>query len=272
MLTDNYKITSLGHECITNILSSKYSISLEEAAEVVKQLSFSEYNSLLEASADIPSPSGQSNISPTSSAGSSSGTAANSGSSGLGGATAAGAIPWKGTGVPVQQGMAVGIKDPKTGLVMPHQVTKTDGQGGATVTDPTTGKISTYNEKDLLALGKSKGMANPMQKTTNAITGLVQSHDYGDKELNRILELAGLKEDGSSGGCGAGATAGATVSGNIATVAVPLGAVKKRKLAKEKSDSTVSGKIDPNAASGELAQKLSDRKMKSATRHHNGIR
>lgn len=273
MLSDHHKIKSLGYADIVEVLSTRYQISLAEAAEVVKDLTFSEYNALLEASADIPSPSGQATISPQPSTGTSSGKDAS--------------VQWAGKGTPVQQGMAVGIKDQQTGLVTPHQVTKTDGQGGVTVTDPKTGQAATYNEQDLQPLiskpGQSqpstqnpnqKGIANPMPQTSAALGSLMQSHDYGDQELTRILELAGLKEDGSGGCSGAGGMGGgATTAGNIASASAPIGSLKKRyKQAEESSDKTVSGKIDPKGSSNELAQKLADRKMKSATRHHNGIR
>ena len=267
MLSDHHKIKSLGYADIVEVLSTRYQITLAEAAEVAKRLTFAEYNTLLEASADIPSPSGQRAISPQASTGT---TGTSNGTS----------VQWAGVGTPVQQGMEVGIADRQTGQVMPHQVAKTDGQGGVTVTNPVTGQTETYNEKDLTPLASkndaarssnsSPKIANQMPKTTAAISNLMQSHDYDDKELNRILELAGLVEDGSAGGCAAG---GSTTAGNIASAAAPIGSLKKRyKQAEETSDKTVSGKIDPNGASNELAQKLADRKMKSATRHHNGIR
>jgi hypothetical protein len=170
------------------------------------------------------------------------------------------------------------------GNLIKQEVSKINGMGEISIRNPQTGKETLYTMDDLEQFTKLPmaarnsahgGVQNPAPRTSAAIQNLMQSEDHSKQELTRILELAGLKEDGSGGGCSAGgmATTGATVAGNIATVAQPLGKVKKRyKGAEESSDSTVSGKIDPNAATGALAQGLADRKLKSATRKHNGIR
>jgi len=280
-LTDNYKITSLAYEDVIPQFAKRYMLTIEEAKEVVKNLSFSEYASLLKEAIVPPSQQtpGQTQVNQP---GQTTGTTGPS--SGV-------KVSYAGQGTPIQTGMQVGIKNPKTGLNMPNEVVKYDMTTKAvTVKDPTTGQQQTYNEKDLLPLaadgqttapqqntGGSSG--NPMPRTTSALQGLMQSYDYGDKEIKRIRELAGIKEDGSGGGCGAGGMAGGgtTTAGNIAGVAQPLGKIKKRQPQHEeirtpdpKRNVSIQGKIDPNAATGELSTNLANRKMKTASRKNNG--
>jgi hypothetical protein len=309
MLTNNHKITSLAYEDIVSQLSEKYEITPEVARTVVKDLSFLEYNSLLEQNGgpaigtvkpgmypqvqqvsqtassdtlkrkqkelaadiedvkteDIIPPSEQTPGNPQ----------VNSPSSQQQGSTQ---VNWAGNDTPIQQGMQVGLKDPQTGMAMPHEVVQVDpSTKGVILKDPQTGQQQSYNQGDLVPIASNSNSSNTnSQSSTQPVVPtsgqqLNQSFDHGDNEIKRILELAGIKENGS-GGCSAGGMAsGATTAGNIASVAAPLGKIKKRTpQAEESGNGTIHGKIDPNAATGELSRRLADAKMKTASRKNNG--
>lgn len=276
MLTNNYTITSLAHDDMLKVIADQYGISISEASEVVKQLSFKEYNTLLEANGDranIPSPSGiapiggdpaskTQNITP-------SGTQTTPGS--------ANSIPPtnKNTVVTFNAGDKVSSTD-ASGKALDYEVVSQDNsKGTAVVRDTVSGQEQTHNLQDLTPTDKtaihtgqpkparSNGqIQNPFQQALSAATQLTQSATYDDKELTRILELAGIKETASCGSTGAG---------SIASIAQPMGTVQKRhKQVEVVTDKTIQGKIDPNAATGELSRRLADRKMKTASRKNNG--
>lgn len=276
MLTNNYKITALAHDDILAIIAEKYDISLTEAADVVKQLSFKEYNFLIEANGDranIPSPSGiapiggdpaskTQNITPT------------------GTQTAPGTINGmpsvnKNTTIVFNPGDKVSTTDANGAIVDYEVVSQDNNAGTAIVRNAQTGQEQTHNLQDLKPADKNTiqsgqpkpvqnngQVQNPFQQALGAATQLTQSATYDEKELTRILELAGIKET---------ASCGATSAGGIATIAQPMGSMQKRyKQAEEVTDKTIHGKIDPNAATGELSRRLVDRKMKTASRKNNG--
>lgn len=291
MISNNYKIDSILYEDTIKVICEKYNINLDEANELIKNLSFTEYYQLITEAVIPPSQQipgapqvNKSNqpISPTGSVG------PQPGNQPIGNLQ----------GSAMQPGQTVGIKNDQ-GQIVPHQISNVDNSGNATVIDPKTGEQTTHDMTELHSIlgqagnendgtdqsynsNSSPDLSHPMPRTAGALNSLMQSVDYGDKELQRLRELAGINEDASGGGCSAGGMSsgsnGATVAGNIASVAKPLGQIRKRnqsqteeiKTTSDKHNVSIHGKIDPRGASGELSRRLADANMKTATRKNNG--
>ena len=255
MLTNNYKIVTLGYEDAIKKLSEQQNISLEEAKGMVSQMSFLDYHSLLEANITVTPPSGQT-ISPTTQPTQTSTSTSQNGQPTMG---------WAGKGTPIQQGMTVGVKN-QQGMPVPGQVTQVDaGANGVKVKDPTTGQEQWQNQDELqpfMASSQSNGNTGSVQTAPTAQSPVQEE----ENELRRILELAGIKENCSAGATGAGA---------IAIAPAAMGGVKKRQSTEEEIDKhvtpkTIVGDTKPNQATGALSSNLAAKNKHTASRSNNG--
>ncbi len=266
MLSNNSKITELMYESPAAIYARLNGVTLNEAEDKVKTLSFAEYHSLVEASADITPPSGKT-IAPTSFRSSAAGqgqdtvqsTSSPSSTSNI-------KASWPGGDAPIEQGMTVGLKGPNN-VPVPGEVTQVDGPArGVKVKNPTTGQEEWYSNDDI-----NPFMANGTAPQTPA-TAPQQPQVAEDLELSRMLHLAGIKENCSGGATGAGA---------IAIAPAAMGSMKKRQgvdeaPAKEYTPKepakTIVGDTKPHQASGELSANLAVRGKKTASRTNNGFK
>jgi hypothetical protein len=215
-------------------------IGLTEARLLISQMSFKQYRDLSEASADIVPPSGKP-LSPT----------------GPGGAPPAAANP------PGQQSQPAATAPAPAAPATPQG--KADPRG-VQVRNPVTGKMEWMQPSNAMA-GKVPGQpAQPGMPPASA------QQMAEDKDLARMRQLAGIKEDGSCGGTGAGA---------IAIAPMPMGGVKRRQPTNEQqpkeytakeAPKTIVGDTKPGQASGELSANLAVRGKKSASRIHNGFK
>ena len=98
------------------------------------------------------------------------------------------------------------------------------------------------------------------------------AEDGENKDLARLKQLAGIKENCSSGATGAG---------SIAVAPAAMGTMQKRKPPVEESPSlehqdigrkSVVGDTKPNQATGKLSANLAARNKKTASRTDNGLR
>lgn len=203
----------------------------------------------------IPAPSGQT-IAPTGT------TGTNQQSSGLNGG---GAKSWPGKGSPLEVGMTVGLKGPN-GLPVPGQISQVDAAAkGVKVKNPTTGQDEWMNNDTLMPF-MTNGQQPPITDQG------IQQPSIQENDLQRLRELAGIKENCS---------AGATGAGSIAIANVPMGGMKKRQhteedLKKEYTRTgppkTIIGDTKPAQASGELSATLAANGKKTASRKNAGMR
>ena len=106
-----------------------------------------------------------------------------------------------------------------------------------------------------------------------AVPGQVQQQAVAeDKEIARMRELAGIKENCSAGATGAGA---------IAIAPTAMGNTKRREVTTEQkpveyerteAPKTIVGDTKPAQASGKLSADLAARGKKTASRNKNGLR
>ena len=110
------------------------------------------------------------------------------------------------------------------------------------------------------------------QPGAQAAAGLQAQAVSEDKALARMRQLAGIKEDGSSG---------ASCAGGIAVAPMPMGGVKRRQPTNEQqpkeytakeAPKTIVGDTKPGQASGELSANLAVRGKKTASRTNNGFK
>lgn len=208
-------------------------------------MSFSEYHKLSEAGANITPPSGQT-ISP-------SGPSQQKAPAAQNGPQQTKSV-WPGKGAPVEVGMTVGLKGPN-GLPVPGTVSQVDASAkGVKVRNPTTGQEEWSNMDTLEPFMAQQGSGNQSQQI----------------DLQRLQELAGIKENCSGGATGAGA---------IAIAPAPTGKVKRRQETSEQAPveytpkeapKTIVGDTKPNQASGKLSADLAARGKKTASRINNG--
>jgi len=241
-LQNNLKIESLINENIFKKVAHQKNIPIDEAYEFIKTLSFSSYCELLETmnEDDITPPSGQP-IGPSGSTGPSAQPSANSTNNQPNNQS----MSWNGKD-PISNGMTVGLKNAQTGQMTPGVVTRIDNNAkGVMVKDPTTNQEQWQNMQNISPFEQNQEMQNE------------------NTELQRLKELAGIQETCS---------AGATGAGSVAAGATAIGQVKRRmpKPAEESGNGTVYGKIDPNAATGELSRRLADAGKKTASRKNCG--
>lgn len=237
------------HKIIVEGFADVKGISFDEAKKVISEMSFSEYHKLSEAGANITPPSGQT-ITP-------SGSSAQKQPAAQGSPQQVKSV-WPGKGSPVEVGMTVGLKGPN-GLPVPGTISQVDtGAKGVKVKNPTTGQEEWSNMDTLepfMAQNQPGVQQPPAQQQT---------------DLQRLRELAGIKENCSGGATGAGA---------IAIAPAPMGKVKRRQETTEQAPveytpkgppKTIVGDTKPNQASGKLSADLAVRGKKTASRINNG--
>lgn len=223
-------------------LADARNIGLSEARMLISQMSFNEYRSLDEASADIIPPSGKP-LSP----------------SGPGGAPPAATTPGQQSSPPPagSQPAAAGPTPVKTPPTDPR---------GVQVRNPQTGKMEWMKPTTPAQPGQAA------QPGAQAAAGLQAQAVSEDKALARMRQLAGIKEDGSSG---------ASCAGGIAVAPMPMGGVKRRQPTNEQqpkeytakeAPKTIVGDTKPGQASGELSANLAVRGKKTASRTNNGFK
>lgn len=242
---------SIMHSFKIEDFAENRNITLTEAKELLSKMSFAEYHRVLEASADIVPPSGNT-IGP-------SGTTQST-------ATGSAKATWSGKG-PINVGMTVGLKGPN-GMPVPGEVSQVDaGARGVKVKNPTTGQDEWMN-MDMLQTFQAADSGAPTNTAPGTQPPTQESED--NNQLARLRELAGIRENCSGGATGAGSIAGA---------AMPMGQVKKRQPAEEaltteytpkSSAKTIVGDTKPAQASGKLSADLAASGKVSASRINNG--
>ena len=177
MIRHDRIINSLIHGDMVHKLADARNIGLSEARMLISQMSFNEYRSLDEASADIIPPSGKP-LSP----------------SGPGGAPPAATTPGQQSSPPPagSQPAAAGPTPVKTPPTDPR---------GVQVRNPQTGKMEWMKPTTPAQPGQAA------QPGAQAAAGLQAQAVSEDKALARMRQLAGIKEDGSSGASCAGGIA-----------------------------------------------------------------
>lgn len=189
MLRHSPKILDLMYESAIIHLVNTKCITLQESRQEIAQMSFMQYLKLLEASANITPPSGQTiGPSSTSSAPAQSGTQATQNKTPQT-APAKAQIMWNGPGSPIEQGMTVGLKGPG-GLPVAGEITQVDlNAKGVKVKNPTTGQEEWHGNDDLQQFvgGNTKPGATPQA------SGLQQQQMAED--IARMRQLANIGED-----------------------------------------------------------------------------
>jgi hypothetical protein len=164
---------------------------------------------------------------------------------------------WAGKGSPTQVGMTVGLKGPD-GLPVPGEISQVDTAAkGVKVRNPTTGQEEWTNIDALEPFDMQQNQpGQPNQPTME------------EKDLQRLRQLAGIRENCSAGATGAGA---------IAVAPAAMGSVKRRQPTEEqkkeytaKTAKTIVGDTKPSQASGELSATLAANGRKTASRINNG--
>lgn len=252
MLSNNPKITELAHDDAVEKLSKIAGISLQEAKCAISEMSFKQYLSLLEASANITPPSGQT-ISP--SANSIAPTSRPTANQQAATAPAKVKNMWAGQGSPIEQGMTVGLQDP-SGKSVPGEITQVDmSANGVKVKNPTTGQEEWHSNDNLQTFSDNAPGQSQMAE-----------------DIARMRKLAGISED---------ASCGATGAGGIASAPATMGKMHKRKDVDESpslehpvcGNKTVVGATGPQASSiGRLSANLAARNKKTASRTNNGFK
>jgi len=242
---------------LASIVAENRNIDIAQAKKVISEMSFAEYHKLVEASADIAPPSGQT-ISPQS------GTPQQAASG-----PQQGPKTWAGKGAPLEPGMTVGLKG-QGGAPVPGQVSNVNmAQGGVQVKNPTTGQDEWMNIDDLEPFMAQGGTNHQIgQQQQPGVTQPTQE----EAELNRMKTLAGIGENCSGGATGAGA---------IAMAPSAMGGVKRRQPTNEQPapeytpdgpPKTIIGDTKPNQASGLLSSNLAVRGKRTASRTNNGFK
>lgn len=240
------------NDIIVSSIAESRNITEADARTLVSSMSFMEYHAVSEAV--ITPPSGQT-ITPSSTATAQKTQKTTSPPSQI-------KSLWPGQGAPVEVGMTVGIKG-ENGLPMPGTVSQVDmTANGVKVKNPTTGKTEWMNTDGLEPfMAAQDGTPQPGQTVQPS------------EDIQRLRELAGIKENCSAGASGAGA---------IAIAPMPMGKMKKRQETNEEVPKkeytpkgpakTIVGDTKPNQASGELSANLAVRGKKTASRSNNGFK
>lgn len=265
MIKDDLNIRALMYRDLVDYLSESREINITEARNIISELSFINYCSLME---EIIPPSGQ----PIGPVGSSTGVSTNSSQATNSPTQAPNNIKsiWPGKGAPVEVGMTVGLKGPN-GLPVPGQISQVDlASKGVKIKNPTTGQDEWANMDSLepfMAASNQNNSTVP-QNSQNITTEEFQQSE----QLRRLKELAGIKENCSSG---------ATSSSAIAISPTSMSGVKKRQSTDEEikkeyvpkeAAKTIIGDTKPHQASGELSSNLAVRGKKTASRNNNGFK
>ena len=250
MIKNDLEITSMMYGDVVKQIAEQKGIGLTEARMELAQMSFSQYNNLIN-EANITPPSGNT-IGPAAQ------TSAPKSAQAAKGPSQIKAI-WPGSGAPLEVGMTVGLKD-KSGKPVPGQVSQVDmGANGVKVKNPTTGQDEWMNTDTLepFMVDQEQQPGTPTQE---------------DNDLMRLKELAGIRENCSGGATGAGA---------IAIAPAAMGKVKRRQETTESPKKeytpkgpakTIVGDTKPAQASGELSATLAANGRKTASRSNNGFK
>ena len=235
MIRNDRVINSLAYGDMVERVIKEHKVGLTEAREIISQMSFMEYMALEEASANIVPPSG------------------NQISAGPSAATI------KPSGTPSQQP----AQNP-TGQTPPPAPTVAPAATTNQVKNPQTGTM------DLQKPGAPPVPGNVQQQ---AMGEDVEEDLEEDTSIERMRQLAGIKEN---------ASCGATGAGSIAVANVPMGGMKKRpsvipeqkpvEYTRTEPYKTVVGDTKPNQASGELSANLAASGKRTASRNKNGLR
>lgn len=310
MIKNDLKIQALLHGDIFEQLANDRNIDINEAREIVANMSFKDYRKFLEATLaqptnsfstvkpTYPNPSQvkqtpevpddddadkagnpllrQEDIIPPS--GQTIGPSSQSGNTAQGATatntTATGtSASWPGKGTPPQVGMTVSVKGPN-GVPVPGQVSQVDmSSKGVKVKNPTTGQDEWTN---IDALEPFMAQNNPnqqqTQQTQQAMQPVQQQAMEDANDLARLRTLAGIKEN-----CSAGATGASSIAISPTSMTAPikrrstLDSMKKEYEPKEAAK-TIVGDTKPNQASGELSANLAVRGKKTASRTNNGFK
>lgn len=267
MIKDDPKIRALMHGDLVEQLAAHRKIDINEARDIIAGLSFIEYRQMVE---DVTPPSGQT-IGPTGPSNSPNPSQPAAGPAQVGGMKSI----WPGKGAPVEQGMTVGLKGPN-GVPVPGEISQVDlGARGVKVKNPTTGQEEWTNMDALEPFqagtaGAPAAQPGNQPAATNSATVTTTTEDA--KQLTRLRELAGIKENCS---------AGATGAGSIAVAPAAMGGMKKRQMTDEElkkeyvpkeAAKTIVGDTKPHQASGELSSNLAVRGKKTASRANNGFK
>lgn len=154
---------------------------------------------------------------------------------------------WNNPNAPITPGMTVGVNS-DNGDTTPMQVSQVDqNASGVKVKDPVTGKETWYNKEQLATLGVNETDAQ------------------ADEQLERILELAGVKET---------ASAGATSAGAIASAPSPSKGTRRHteetalqpEHTRKTPYKTIIGDTKPSQASGQLSANLAASGKRTANR------
>lgn len=240
MIKNDRIINSLIYGDAVEKLVKERNIDITEARAVISGMSFNEYCTLVEASADIIPPSGQP-LSPGNSA------ANPAGQQSRPAATAPQQVAGP-TAAPV-----AGKADPR----------------GVQVRNPVTGKME-WMQPTAAMTGAKPGQP-PQPGQPGLPPGQMPQLTAEEKDLSRMKHLAGIVEDGSCGGTGAGA---------IAIAPTSMGTIKRRQPTNEQpkeytpkeAPKTIVGDTKPAQASGELSANLAARGKKAAGRTNNGFK
>jgi len=233
MIRHDRIINSLIHGDMIHKLADARNIGLSEARMLISQMSFNEYRSLDEASADIIPPSGKP-LSPTTTPGQQS-SPPPSGSQ----PAAAGPTPVK---TPPSDPRGVQVRNPQTGK-MEWMKPSTPAQPGQAA-----------------------------QPGAQAAAGLQAQAVSEDKELARMKQLAGIKEDSSGGASCAGGIAVAPMPMGGVKRRQPTNEQQPKEYTAKEAPKTIVGDTKPGQASGELSANLAVRGKKTASRTNNGFK
>jgi hypothetical protein len=267
MLRNNPKITELMYESAIEKLANLKGITLSESREEVGKMSFMQYHTFLEASANIVPPSGQA-IGPGAATAGAPPAPVTQGSptattQGPQKAPSKAQVMWAGQGSPIEQGMTVGLKGPN-GLPVAGEITQVDqSANGVKVRNPTTGQEEWHGNDDLQPyVGGST-----VPGATNQAAGLQQQMA---EDIKRMRQLAGIAEDASGG---------ASCAGGIAVAPAAMGSVKRRTMPENSMDEytptvakTVVGDTKPHQDSGKLSARLAKAGKPTASRSNNGFK
>lgn len=249
MIKHDRIINTIAYGDLVEQIATDRNIGITEARNIMSSMSFYEYLTLSET---IVPPSGQT-IGPGANQQATAPTA---------GANAIKSI-WPGKGAPLEVGMTVGLKGPN-GAPAPGQISQVDAAGkGVKIKNPVTGQDEWANMDDLDTF-----MAQDNQ-SQNIQPGAQPTSE--SKNLLRLRQLAGIREDASCGATGAGAIAIAPASMGT-TKRQPTDEHLNKEYTPKNPAKTIIGDTKPNQASGELSANLAARGKKTASRNNNGFK
>lgn len=239
MILNDNEIDKMINGCIISTIAEQRGVSLGQAREILSEMTFLEHMKMLENVVEPPSGK-QVGSKPVNA------NQPNNTPSKPDGDATAQAKMWSNPSAPITAGMTVGVTN-DGGAVMPMQVSQVDqNASGVKVKDLTTGKEEWYNKDQLATMGM----------TAESDDADIDNDEDTDGNLNRILELAGVKEMASMG---------ASCAGAIASAPASMGSTRKRSEESVSLDSehkrddpykSIIGDTKPAQASGQLSANL----------------